>query len=86
MYHLGVAAVLAVGGRYAVSGQAEVGTVVAFLSGLAKVNESWGDIVNWFSERTVVGVKYRLVAEAAEWLSCKQRDSKQAPAPLPSET
>jgi ABC-type multidrug transport system fused ATPase/permease subunit len=69
MHHLGIAAVLAVGGWYAVTGRVEVGTVVAFISGLAKVNDPWGDLVNWFREMTVSGVKYRLLADAVERLA-----------------
>jgi ABC-type multidrug transport system fused ATPase/permease subunit len=69
MHHLGVATALGVGGWYAVNGQIEVGTVVAFISGLAKVNDPWGDLVNWFREMTVVGMRYRLVADAMRWLA-----------------
>jgi ABC-type multidrug transport system fused ATPase/permease subunit len=68
MHHLGVATALGVGGWYAVQGRMEVGTVVAFISGLAKVNDPWGDIVNWFREMTVVSMRYRLVSEAMRWL------------------
>jgi hypothetical protein len=57
-----------VGGWYAATGRVEVGTVVAFIAGLAKVNDPWGDIVNWFRDATVNGVKYRLIAEAVERL------------------
>jgi ABC-type multidrug transport system fused ATPase/permease subunit len=65
MHHLGVACALGIGGWYAVKGQVEVGTVVAFVSGLAKVNDPWGDVVNWFREMMEVRVRYRLVADAA---------------------
>lgn len=64
MHHLGIAMVLAVGGWYAATGRTDVGTVVAFISGLAKINDPWGDIVNWFRDATANGVKYRLVADA----------------------
>jgi ABC-type multidrug transport system fused ATPase/permease subunit len=69
IYHLGIAAILAVGGWYVLQGRIEAGTVVAFLSGLAKVNEPWGDIVNWFREMTVSRVKYGLIADASGWLA-----------------
>jgi ABC-type bacteriocin/lantibiotic exporter with double-glycine peptidase domain len=68
MYHFGITVTLAVGGWYAVSGRIEVGTVVAFLSGLAKVNDPWGDIVNWFREMAVCRVKYQLIVQASDWL------------------
>lgn len=63
MHHLGVATVLGVGGWYAVQGRVEVGTVVAFVSGLAKVNDPWRDVVAWYREMSAVGMRYRLVAD-----------------------
>lgn len=68
LHHLGVAAALGVGGWYAVQGRFEVGTVVAFISGMAKVNDPWGDLVNWSRELTVVRMRYRLVADAMSGL------------------
>jgi len=41
---------------------------VAVASGLGKLNDPWGDLVNWAREFSVVSVKYRLFAQAAEWL------------------
>jgi len=67
MHHMGVATALGVGGYYAVRGEIQVGTVVAFVSGLAKVNDPWGDLVNWFREMTVTSVRYRLMADAVAW-------------------
>ena len=69
MHHLGVAAVLGVGGWFAAHGRIEVGTVVAFVSGLAKVNDPWGDVVNWYREMTAVNMRYRLVADAMRGLA-----------------
>jgi hypothetical protein len=40
--------------------------VVAFISGLAKLNDPWGDLVNWFRDMTVNRVRYRLVFQALE--------------------
>ena len=68
MHHLGVAAALGIGGWLAARGQIEVGTVVAFVSGLGKVNDPWGDLVNWFREMTVVDMRYRMVSDAMHWL------------------
>jgi ABC-type multidrug transport system fused ATPase/permease subunit len=64
MQHLAVAVILFVGGWFVVKGRTEVGTVVAFISGLDRVNDPWGDLVNYFREMTSAGVKYRLVAAA----------------------
>ena len=63
-HHVGVAAALALGGWYAIRGEIEIGTVVAFVSGLGKVNDPWGDVVNWYRDMTVNRLKYRLVANA----------------------
>jgi ABC-type multidrug transport system fused ATPase/permease subunit len=63
-HHAGVAAALAAGGWYAITGRIEIGTVVAFISGLGKLNDPWGDVVNWFRDMTVNRVKYRLVRDA----------------------
>lgn len=68
LHHLAVAAILAVGGWLALNGRIEVGTVVAFLSGLAKVVDPWGDVVNWYREWTVADVKYKLIHDAMRWI------------------
>jgi ABC-type multidrug transport system fused ATPase/permease subunit len=67
--YLGIAAVLAIGGWYVANGRAEIGTVVAFISGISKVNDPWSDIVSWFRDAMVNGVKYRLITEAVEKIS-----------------
>ncbi|MBS0525715.1 MAG: ABC transporter ATP-binding protein [Proteobacteria bacterium] len=68
MYHLSVAVALCVGGWMVLQGRIEVGTVVAVAGGLGKLNDPWGDLVNWAREFSVVGVKYRLFADAVDWL------------------
>src|SRR5580700_6764241 len=64
MYALAVAVALGVGGWLAVAGRIEVGTVVAVVSGLGKLNDPWGDLVNWAREWSVDSVKYGLFADA----------------------
>jgi ABC-type multidrug transport system fused ATPase/permease subunit len=66
MYHAAVAIALGVGGVLAVQHKLEVGTVVAIVSGLGKLNDPWGDLVNWGREFSVDSVKYRLFADALE--------------------
>ncbi|MEO8859389.1 MAG: hypothetical protein ABI343_20585 [Burkholderiaceae bacterium] len=73
MHHLGVATALGVGGYYVVQGRIDIGTVVAFVSGLAKVNDPWGDLVDWFREMTLVRTRYRLLRDAAQLLASPQR-------------
>jgi ABC-type multidrug transport system fused ATPase/permease subunit len=66
MYHAAVAVALGVGGLMAVQHKLEVGTVVAIVSGLGKLNDPWGDLVNWGREFSVDSVKYRLFADALD--------------------
>ena len=68
MHHLSVAVALCVGGWLALEGRIEVGTVVAIVGGLGKLNDPWGDVVNWAREFSVVSVKYRLFADAVNWV------------------
>ena len=42
---------------------------MAIVGGLGKLNDPWGDIVNWAREFPVVSVKYRLSADAAKRLA-----------------
>ena len=57
MYAVAVAVALGVGGWFAVAGRIEVGTVVAVVSGLGKLNDPWGDLVNWARESSVDSVE-----------------------------
>lgn len=69
MHHSAVAVALGVGGWMALEGRIEVGTVVAIVGGMGKLNDPWGDLVNWGRELSVVEVKYRLFVEALRRLS-----------------
>jgi ABC-type multidrug transport system fused ATPase/permease subunit len=64
MHYLAVAVALGVGGWFAVAGRIDVGTVVAVVAGLGKLNDPWGDLVSWGRELSVDSVKYRLFADA----------------------
>lgn len=66
LYHLGTVGILFVGGWFVMLGKTEVGTVVAFISGLAKVNDPWNDLVVFFRDMTNARVKYRLIAGALD--------------------
>ena len=66
LYHAAVATALGVGGLLVVEHRLQLGTVVAVVSGLGKLNDPWGDLVNWFREFSVDSVKYRLFADALE--------------------
>ncbi len=64
MHHLGIASILAIGGYYVATGETQIGTVVAFVSGLSQINDPWGDLVNWFPELSVTRTKYDLISRA----------------------
>lgn len=61
LYTLGVIGILAVGGWLLLQGRTEVGTIVAFISGLALMNDPWRDLVNYFRDLTNAGLKYRMI-------------------------
>jgi ABC-type multidrug transport system fused ATPase/permease subunit len=67
-YHGAVAVALGVGGYLAVDGRLEIGAVVAIVAGLGRLNDPWGDLVNWWRELAVVTMKYRLFAQAVDQL------------------
>jgi ABC-type multidrug transport system fused ATPase/permease subunit len=64
LHHIGIVAILLAGSWLPLGGAIEIGTVVAFVSGLARVKEPWGDLVSYLREMTVVRVKYGRVAPA----------------------
>jgi ABC-type multidrug transport system fused ATPase/permease subunit len=69
LHHVSVATALCVGGWLVLQGRIEIGTVVAIVGGLGKLNDPWGDLVDWARELSVVRVKYRLFADTANWLT-----------------
>nr|WP_316651127.1 ABC transporter transmembrane domain-containing protein [uncultured Gellertiella sp.] len=66
MVLLGNAAILAAGACFVLSGKTEVGTIVAFISGLAKINDPWGDLIDWYRSLKVTEIKYDLVRRVTE--------------------
>lgn len=62
-HHLGTIGILAVGGWLLLQGKTEMGTIVAFISGINRMNDPWGDLVSFFRDLTNAGVKYRLIDE-----------------------
>jgi ABC-type bacteriocin/lantibiotic exporter with double-glycine peptidase domain len=66
LYHFGTVGILFVGGWFVMQGKTEVGTVVAFVSGLTKINDPWNDLVTFFRDMTNARVKYRLIAKVLD--------------------
>jgi len=73
LHQCGVIGILFVGGWFVIQGRTEVGTVVAFISGLNRVNDPWGDLVNYFRDMTNARVKFRLIATALDQNSIADR-------------
>ena len=65
-FHFGVIGILFVGSWFVIEGETEIGTVVAFISGLNRMNDPWGDLVNYFRDMTNAAVKYRLIARVLD--------------------
>jgi ABC-type multidrug transport system fused ATPase/permease subunit len=77
--HLQVIAAFLVGGWWVYTGRLEIGSVVAFLSGIGRLTDPWGDLVNYFRDVTATQVKYRLFVNAIDRFS----GSEPAPRAIP---
>jgi ABC-type bacteriocin/lantibiotic exporter with double-glycine peptidase domain len=56
--------ILLVGGWYVYTDRLAIGGVVAFIAAVSRLNDPWGDLVNYFRDLSSTQVRYRLVAEA----------------------
>jgi ABC-type multidrug transport system fused ATPase/permease subunit len=63
---------LLVGGWAVYQNRLEIGGVVAFISGIGKVTDPWGDLVNYFRDANLSQVRYGLVRDA---LNLQARDT-----------
>jgi ABC-type bacteriocin/lantibiotic exporter with double-glycine peptidase domain len=61
---LQVIGALLVGGWAVYGGHLEIGGVVAFISGIGRITDPWGDLVNYFRDVNITQVKYALVRDA----------------------
>lgn len=66
LQHLGTIGILAVGSWLLLQGRTEIGTIVAFISGINRMNDPWSDLVNFFRDLTNAVVRYRLIAGALD--------------------
>jgi ABC-type bacteriocin/lantibiotic exporter with double-glycine peptidase domain len=60
----GKVVVLAVGGWHVITGDTQVGTVVAFVSGLHSVEDPWRDLVDWYQRMMMTRARYAVFAGA----------------------
>ena len=56
--------ILALGGYYVAKGEFDVGGVIACAGGLSRLNDPWGDLVDWFRELRVTQTKFALIRSA----------------------
>jgi ABC-type multidrug transport system fused ATPase/permease subunit len=61
---LQIVGALIVGGWAVYADRLEIGGVVAFISGIGRISDPWGDLVNYFREVNITQVKYGLVRDA----------------------
>src|ERR1700687_3764495 len=61
---LQIISALLVGGWAVYAQRLEIGGVVAFISGIGRITDPWGDLVNYFREVNITQVKYALVRDA----------------------
>jgi len=62
--HAQIIMALLFGGWRVLQGDLEIGGVVAFISGIGRVTDPWGDLVNYFRDLSVNEVKFKLIAGA----------------------
>jgi ABC-type bacteriocin/lantibiotic exporter with double-glycine peptidase domain len=62
--HAQIIMALLLGGWRVVEGDLEIGGVVAFISGITRLTDPWGDLVNYFRDLSVNEVKFKLLAAA----------------------
>jgi ABC-type multidrug transport system fused ATPase/permease subunit len=67
--HLQRVSALLIGGWWVYTDHLEIGGVVAFIAGISRLNDPWGDLVNYFRDVNVTQVKYRLLANAIDRLA-----------------
>jgi ABC-type bacteriocin/lantibiotic exporter with double-glycine peptidase domain len=57
---------LLVGGWAVYAQRLEIGGVVAFISGIGRITDPWGDLVNYFRDVNITQVKFALVRDAID--------------------
>jgi ABC-type bacteriocin/lantibiotic exporter with double-glycine peptidase domain len=61
---LQIISTLLVGGWAIYQDRLEIGGVVAFISGIGKITDPWGDLIYYFRDASLSQVRYALVRDA----------------------
>ena len=70
---------LLVGGWAVYTEQLEIGGVVAFISGIGRITDPWGDLVNYFRDVNITQVKFGLMRDAVNQQAQRQTRRKSRP-------
>ena len=73
---LQIIAALLVGGWLVYTDQLEIGGVVAFISGIGRFTDPWGDLVNYFRNVNITQVEFRLMSDAVNQQTLAQAPDK----------
>ena len=68
---LQIIAALLYGSWLVLTDQLAVGGVVAFISGVTRLTDPWGDLVNYFRDLSLTTAKYRLLANTANQIAAR---------------
>jgi len=63
--HTQIIIALLFGSWRVLQGELEIGGVVAFISGISRLTDPWGDLVNYLRDLSVNEVKFKLIASGA---------------------
>jgi ABC-type multidrug transport system fused ATPase/permease subunit len=67
--HLQIVTIFLLAGWYVLTDQLEIGAVVAFISAIGRLNDPWGDLVNYFRDLSSTQVKFGMVTAAMDQLA-----------------
>lgn len=79
---LGKVGILFLGGWLVLEGRSDVGTVVASLTGLARIEGPWRELIAFFRGASVVRVKFALLAPALGLAPAAQNEPKDEPSAI----
>lgn len=79
LQHLGTIGILAFGSWLLLQGKTEMGTIVAFISGINRMNDPWSDLVNFFRDLTNAVVRYKLILDAINGKGAEAGEAGESP-------
>jgi len=76
--HLQIIVALLYGGWLVLTSQLEIGGVVAFISGIFRLTDPWGDLVNYFRDVSLTRAKYDLLVKSVHLAAERHRGEEPA--------